>query len=102
MSQPKVTVFKRDTNLRLGGSTRGPNNIVTVIQPGLYTAFEQCAGEEVTEGDDSNFWWVKIDTGTEQGWVSAVRIKEGGNDQPIPGVREMPTVFCDDSTSAGG
>jgi hypothetical protein len=37
---------------------------------------------------------VKIIAGNDQGWVSAVRIATGGNDQPIPGVEERPTAFC--------
>lgn len=91
----KVNVFKPGTNLRRGGSTRGPSNIITVLQqPGLYNALYQCTGQDVTEGDDKNCWWVKIETPVGEGWVSAVRIKEGPNNGPIPGVEERPTVFC--------
>lgn len=100
MPQPKVTVFKRDTNLRSGGSTRGPNNLLEVLGlPAVYVALEQCTGQDVVEGDDRNFWWVRMDTGTRTGWVSAVRIKEGGNDEPVPGVPQSPTRFAGSATS---
>lgn len=104
MSQSKVHVFKPQTNLRRGGSTRGPNNVIAVIGIGFYTALEQCAGEDVVDGDDRNYWWVEIDTGTERGWVSAVRIKEGGNNEQVPTdppIPALPTVFADSGDSVG-
>ena len=40
-----VKVFKPGTNLRTGGSTRGPNNVIKVLHdPREYEALEQCAG----------------------------------------------------------
>jgi hypothetical protein len=89
----KVHVFKPGTNLRKGGVTRDPNNVIKVIGAGHYEALYQCPGQDVKEGDDVNFWWVKIVAGNDQGWVSAVRIATGGNNQPIPGVGQRPTVF---------
>jgi hypothetical protein len=81
------------TNLRRGGVTRDPNNVIKVIGDGRYEALYQCPGQDVTEGDYVNFWWVKIIAGNDQGWVSAVRITTGGNNEPIPGVAARPTVF---------
>ena len=89
----KVNVFKNGTNLRSGGSTQGPNNVIAVINAGTYEALYQCAGGNVTEGSNVNFWWVKIVAGSQQGWVSAVRIATGGNNEPIPGVEQRRTVF---------
>jgi hypothetical protein len=88
MSQPKVTVIERDTNLRSGGSTHGPNNIITVLhEPATYVAFEQCTGEEVWEGSKKNRWWVLIEVPLEHavitGWVSAVRVQGGENGQRV-------------------
>jgi hypothetical protein len=106
MSQPKITVTERDTNLRSGGSTHGPNNIITVLHdPATYVAYEQCAGEEVQEGSYRNRWWVRIEVPLEHtyitGWVSAVRIDGGDNGKAILGVPESPTRF-ESSTTSGG
>ncbi|RTL66150.1 MAG: hypothetical protein EKK42_18555 [Pseudonocardiaceae bacterium] len=90
-----VPVFKNGTNVRRGGSTKGsPDNILGAIDAGDYNAIGQCAGEQITEGENTNFWWVLLDTPVGQGWVSAVRINLGGNDQPIPGVPSGPTHFA--------
>jgi hypothetical protein len=42
---------------------------------------------KVTEGNNANTWWVEIVAGNRQGWVSAVRPQEGGNDEPVPNVQ---------------
>jgi len=93
-----VKVFKPGTNLRTGGSTRGPNNVIKVLHdPREYEALEQCAGQDVSEGADFNFWWVRIRVSDDvTGWVSAVRIQGGGNDEPIDGVPQRSTRFCTD------
>jgi len=46
------------------------------------------------EGGYSDYWWVKIVAGADQGWVSAVLITGGNNNQPITGVDPRPTVFA--------
>jgi hypothetical protein len=92
----KVNVFKDGTNLRAGGYRArpgDPDNVLKVISAGFYEALYQCAGQDVTEGDDKNYWWVKIVAGDKRGWVSAVRIKTGVNDKPIPGVEVRRTEF---------
>ena len=89
----KVHVFKPRTNLRRGGIVSGPNNVIKVIGVGQYEALYQCVGERVTEGNDTNVWWVKIVAGSDHGWVSAVRISVGGDNDPIPGVETRPTAF---------
>jgi hypothetical protein len=85
------------TNLRRGGSTKGePDNLIGSIPAGKYTAIAQAAGQRVWDDDDrnTNFWWVLlIDTPRGTGWVSAVRVAEGGNDEVIEGVRTIATVF---------
>ncbi len=81
-----VHVFKNGTNLRLAGLLEN-DNIIAVVNAGTYEALHQCVGDKVTEGNDTNTWWVKIVAGNLQGWVSAVRIQEGGNNEPIPGVQ---------------
>jgi len=67
--------------------------VIGVINAGEYLAFVQCAGEEVEERPYKNNWWVLLDTPVGKGWVSAVRIKTGRNDQPIPGVSTAATIF---------
>ena len=89
-----VTVFQNGTNVRRGGSTQGPNNVMGSIDKGSYNALVQMAGGEVVQGSTRNFWWVLLETPVGTGWVSAVRIDSGGNDQPIPNVHQAPTTFC--------
>lgn len=61
-----------------------------------YTAIKQCAGEQVDlkpeEGCYHNFWWVQLDTPIGRGWVSAVFISTGDNQQPVPDVPKAATV----------
>jgi len=91
------------TTLRLGGCTEadpGVDNVIEVLRAtgGHRTinlpAIAQCAGQEIVdEQGNSNYWWVLVDTGTgTRGWVSAVRIAEGGNDKPIDDVHKGETV----------
>jgi hypothetical protein len=88
-----VHVFKNGTNLRQSGLLQD-DNIIAVINADTYPALHQCVGDKVTEGDDTNIWWVKIDTGNHQGWVSAVRIKEGKNSKPVPDVDTQPVEWA--------
>jgi hypothetical protein len=87
------------TNLRRGGSAKGDpahDNLIGspgVVAAGNYTAFAQCAGQQATDQGNTNFWWVLVETPHGTGWVSAVRVDEGGNNQPIDGVRKAATVF---------
>ncbi len=91
---PRTVPVAAGTNLRRGVSVLGPSNIIGAPLPaGSYAALGQCAGGSVLEGNVVNFWWVKISTSTHgAGWVSAVRVLEGGNNEPIAGVPELPTV----------
>jgi hypothetical protein len=103
MSEFRTVPVLGGTNLRLGGSTKGDVVHDNIIGPhfgvakGRYRALVQCAGEDVEEvvGErtNTNFWWVLIETPLGTGWVSAVRIAEGGNDEPIDGVTKAATVF---------
>jgi hypothetical protein len=94
-----VYVYENGTNVRMGGAiprkdTDDPDNVVAVINKGHYRALYQCAGQDWTEGNYSNYWWVKIEYAPgKQGWVSAVRIQGGDNDQPIKNVDLRPTAF---------
>ena len=90
----KVKVYADNVALRRGGSTRGPGNIIKRIGSGEYEALYQCAGQDVSEGGYSNYWWVKIVAGGDQGWVSAVLITGGNDNQPVTGVDPRPTVFA--------
>ena len=82
--------------VRRGGSTLGDqDNAVGHVGGGdIVTALVQCAGEKVDIGP-KNFWWVLIETGPDSvGWVSAVLIDEGGDNEPIDEVPIAPTVFA--------
>ncbi|WP_432168972.1 hypothetical protein [Streptomyces sp. 1222.5] len=50
------------------------------------TAFCQRTGSEVTDGPYRNNWWVQADAGGPIGWISAVYVRGGGNDEPVPGL----------------
>ena len=89
----KVHVFVDGARLRTGGSTRGPDNVIKKIDSGRYEALYQCTGQDVTEGGHSNHWWVKIVAGHDQGWVSAVLVAGGDDNEPIRDVPRRPTVF---------
>lgn len=56
------------------------------------TAFCQRTGSEVADGPYRNNWWVQVDAGGPIGWVSAVYVRGGNNDEPIPGLPEDD--FC--------
>ena len=90
----KVTVYQEGARLRRGGSRRGPDNVIKTIHKGEYEALYQCTGQDVTENGHSNWWWVKIKAGGDEGWVSATLITQGGENKPVPGVEERPTVFA--------
>lgn len=82
-----------NTRLRQGVATRGVPNVLTTLPAGNYVAYQQCAGEEVVLPDGAhNYWWVQIAAGNYTGWVSAVAVLEGGNDEAIPNVPEVPTI----------
>ncbi|MFJ2610503.1 hypothetical protein ACIQOU_27960 [Streptomyces sp. NPDC091279] len=50
------------------------------------TAFCQRTGTQVVDGPYRNNWWVQVNAGGPIGWINAVYIRSGSNDQPIPGV----------------
>lgn len=88
----------RDSHIRSGGYAvpalpKVPNNRVGQVKEGHYEALYQCAGPRATEFGTTNFWWVKINLGQDTGWISAINIGEGGDDEPIPDVPTQPTVF---------
>lgn len=91
-----VPIVKAGATLRLGGCDNSdPSNAGSTIGGGVsYTAFLQCPGEQFTdEHKNTNFWWVLLDTPHGPGWVSAVLIAEGGDNEPIRNVKQAPCVF---------
>jgi hypothetical protein len=91
----KVPIVQGGGRVRSGGSTMGdPDNVAgSVGSEDIVTALVQCAGQDVDLGP-KNFWWVLIETGEDSvGWVSAVLIDEGADNQPIKDVPIAPTVF---------
>ena len=46
----------------------------------------QLQGGTVTDGRYQNNWWVEVIAGRYVGWVNAVYVRGGGNNQPVPGV----------------
>jgi len=93
----KVKVWRDGVNVRRGVSHRSdPANDIGKINSGEYNAIKQCAGGQVDlkpeEGGYRNFWWVQLDTPVGRGWVSAVFITTGDNQQPVPDVPKVATV----------
>jgi hypothetical protein len=90
-----VKIVPGGGNLRFGGSTLGDqDNTMGKVDGGRsYPAFCQCAGEKVDEGP-RNYWWVMVETPHGTGWVSAILVDEGGDDEPIARIPERPTVFA--------
>ena len=92
----KVTLFRPGTNVRRTGEIRDDNIVWNIAEAGSkFEALHQSEGDYVKEptghgGYYTNTWWVKIKV-TEyiEGWVSAVRIHEGGNDESVPDVQEQ-------------
>ena len=85
------------TNIRLAGVLNADNiiGVTDAEKRNKYTALQQCKGAYYEEGNQSNVWWVEIDLGNGVGgWVHAVRISEGGDDQPIPGVPHPDVVVA--------
>lgn len=97
MSEFRTVPVTAGTTLRWGGSTEGDqdaSNVIGVLPKDDYVALVQCAGQDVKDNHGNfNYWWVLIDTHLGRGWVSAVRISEGGNNEPIHGVAMAATVF---------
>ncbi|GAA1837813.1 hypothetical protein GCM10009836_15710 [Pseudonocardia ailaonensis] len=95
---PTVTVhvINANTAIRTGGSTRGPDNKVGELQPGPVEAIHQATGQDITQASGKNFWWVRVripqSDGT--GWVSVTNLQEGPENQPVPGLPEVPTTFA--------
>ncbi|GAA3901533.1 hypothetical protein GCM10023084_62470 [Streptomyces lacrimifluminis] len=50
------------------------------------TAFCQRQGTQVVDGPYRNNWWVQVNAGGPVGWISAVYVRGGDNDQPVPGL----------------
>lgn len=91
-----IHVVSAGAQLYRGGSTRSePWYQPVQIPGGPVSARGQCGGEDFDIGSQFNFRWVYVTgPGHAAGWVSAVQIREGGNDDPIPGVPSFPTVFA--------
>jgi hypothetical protein len=94
----KVKVFTK-TYLRTGGFLDGPDNRIGAdpLPPGEYEARAQCPGQEIKDGAH-NYWWVRLATPRGEGWVTAVHVATGDDDEPIPPVNGVPiplrpTVF---------
>lgn len=82
-----------DTHLRRGVSDVDPaDNVLAVLPADTYPADAQCTGATVTVGGATNFWWVRITANGQTGWVSAVTVLVGADNEPIPGVAIVPTV----------
>jgi hypothetical protein len=88
-----VPLFKPLTKLRRGGYKTGLDNVIATLPPGNYKPLYQCEGQQATEDGDTNDWWVKIETIHGPGWVSAITINLGGDNDPIDGVERRPTAF---------
>ncbi|MFE6867300.1 peptidase M23 [Kitasatospora sp. NPDC057692] len=87
-SSTQVYVWATDVNVRAcaGVSASCPPIGLAQIGQRWVTAFCQVRSTEVVDGPYYNNWWVKVDAGGPVGWISAVYVRGGDNDQPVPGV----------------
>ena len=93
----RVHVWQDGVRVRKGASSMSiPSNIIGEIDEGDYVAIKQCAGGQVnldqSEGGYKNFWWVQLDTPVGRGWVTAVYVKGGKNQERVPHVPTAETV----------
>ena len=94
MTSPTVPItVGPNAHLRRGVSHVNPvDNVIAILPEGPYAAEVQCTGESVTEAGATNNWWVRITANGQTGWISAVTVLEGGDNEPIPGVENVATV----------
>ncbi|MFG2310824.1 hypothetical protein ACGFS9_19430 [Streptomyces sp. NPDC048566] len=69
---PRVTEVCRPTGVRLGRE--------------YVAAYCQALGDRVVDGPYRNVYWVEVAAHGRVGWISAVYVRGGADDQPVPGV----------------
>ncbi|WP_018565738.1 hypothetical protein [Streptomyces sp. PsTaAH-124] len=69
---PRVSTTCRPTGVRLGRE--------------YAAAYCQAVGDRVVDGPYENTYWVQVAAHGQVGWISAVYVRGGDNNQPVPGV----------------
>ncbi|MET8557560.1 hypothetical protein ABZV64_21755 [Streptomyces sp. NPDC004959] len=69
---PRLSTACRPTGVRLGRE--------------YATVYCQALGDRVVDGPYENTYWVEVAAHGQVGWISAVYVRGGDNNQPIPGV----------------
>ncbi|MDX3453162.1 peptidase M23 [Streptomyces sp. ME02-8801-2C] len=90
----QVYVWATGVNVRACPETSAACPPISGAQIGrrYVTAFCQRQGSAVVDGPYRNNWWVQVNAGGPIGWISAVYIRGGDNDQPVPGL--STDSFC--------
>ncbi|MFJ9774448.1 hypothetical protein ACIRVF_24965 [Kitasatospora sp. NPDC101157] len=84
----RLYVWATNVNVRACAGTSASCPPIEGAQIGRrwVTAFCQRQSTEVVDGPYRNDWWVQVDAGGPVGWISAVYVRGGDNDQPVPGL----------------
>lgn len=69
---PQVSQACRPTGVRLGRE--------------YVAAYCQAVGGRVVDGPYENDYWVEVAAHGQVGWISAVYVRGGDNNQPVPGI----------------
>ncbi len=87
-SETQVYVWATGVNVRACPETSAACPPIAGAQIGKrkVTAYCQRQGSQVVDGPYRNNWWVQVNAGGPIGWISAVYVSTGENDQPVPGV----------------
>ena len=87
-AESSVYVWATNVNVRVCPETSSACPPISGAQIGRrwVTAFCQTTGSEVVDGPYRNNWWVQVNAGGPIGWISAVYVRGGNNDEPIPSV----------------
>ncbi|MER0450022.1 hypothetical protein ABR738_36695 [Streptomyces sp. Edi4] len=87
-SDAQVYVWATGVNVRecAGTSASCPPIGHAQIGKRWVTAYCQRQSTEVVDGPYRNNWWVQVNAGGPIGWISAVYVRGGDNDQPVPGL----------------
>ncbi|MFJ6742719.1 hypothetical protein ACIQOU_27985 [Streptomyces sp. NPDC091279] len=87
-SSYQVYVWATDVNLRpcpQVSSACAPNGGARLGRQ-YVVAYCQALGGRVVDGPYENAYWVEVAVNGQVGWISAVYVRGGDNNQPIPGI----------------
>ncbi|MFE6867302.1 hypothetical protein ACFVFS_12125 [Kitasatospora sp. NPDC057692] len=86
-SSYEVYVWATDVNLRPCPQLSDACRPTGVRLGHEYVAtYCQALGDRAVDGPYANAYWVEVAARGQVGWISAVYVRGGDNDQPVPGI----------------